>query len=513
MILPRLIISNLTQRKARTLLTALAVLFSVSLVVATATAYASLEAAARRFLETFTGTTDAQISRRDAQVGGVPQSLVEELNGDPRVRQAVGRLEGSYWLHQIAGLPLGRQAHVVGISRPADDLVQRMELIQGKWFDGDDGNWAVVDQEAALGKSIRLNSPRGPLDLTVTGVIRKPEFFAKARSEIYMPLKTAQRFMLPDMPAARAQVSWIIVDLHHAADGEAFAHDWKQRLTTIDPALRLKLTTERRQETESHLEAMSLVSMLGGSISMVAAIFIVFTTLSMGVAERQRILAMLRAVGATRGQIGRMVVVEGLLLAALGCAAGAPLGVGIVKLLAMMPKFERFFVDGVHVGWRGIGMAVVAMLTAAALASLMPAWQAMRISPLSAMNPLADPPRSRSIRLATVLGLFLIGLDPFLLLGPLDWIAAKLGWARDDALIRGIKLYGHVFVGIAAVIVGMFLLAPLVVRTIDMAVSPLLSRLMGVRPVLLRQQLSSGLWRAAGTAAAMMVGLSVLVVM
>ena len=60
---------------------------------------------------------------------------------------------------------------------------------------------------------------------------------------------------------------------------------------------------------------MELLSYLGGAVSMLAATFIVFSALSMGVTERQRTLAMLRAVGATRGQVGSLVVVEGLILA------------------------------------------------------------------------------------------------------------------------------------------------------------------------------------------------------
>lgn len=513
MILSKLVISNLTNRKARTALTALAVLFSVSLVVATTTAYASLEAAARHFMELFAGTTDAQISRRDTAIGGVPESIVHDLNRDPRVQRAAGRLDGVYWLNQVAGLPIGRQAHVVGISRPLDEFVNHMTIVEGGWFEGDDGNFAVVDQETAVGQKVRLNSPHGVLDLKVVGVIRKPEFFAKARSTIYVPLKTLQKFMMPRQPPGQAQVSWIIVDLKRAADGEQFAADWTPRLAAIDPLVRIKLTTERRQETEQHLEAMSLLSMLGGSISMVAAIFIVFTTLSMGVAERQRVLAMLRAVGATRGQIGRMVVIEGVVLATLGCLFGAPLGVGLVKLLSFTPKLSKFFVAGVHVGWQGIFMAVAAMLAAAVLASLMPAWQAMRISPLAAMNPLADPPRYRSAWLATAIGLLLIAVDPFMLLGPLDWLTGRMGADQGAMATRTLKLYFHVFVGVPGVIIGVFLLAPLVVLAIDGLASPALSRLMGVRPILLRQQLSSGLWRAAGTASAMMVGLAVLIVM
>ena len=44
-----------------------------------------------------------------------------------------------------------------------------------------------------------------------------------------------------------------------------------------------------------------MLSYLGGTVSMLAATFIVFSALAMGVSERQRTLAMMRAVGAFRG--------------------------------------------------------------------------------------------------------------------------------------------------------------------------------------------------------------------
>ena len=62
-------------------------------------------------------------------------------------------------------------------------------------------------------------------------------------------------------------------------------------------------------------------------------------------------------------------------------------------------------------------------------------------------------------------------------------------------------------------LLGFFLIAPLFVWGIERAAGPVVARLLGVRFALLRQQLSSGVWRAAGTAAALMVGLAVLIAM
>jgi hypothetical protein len=60
---------------------------------------------------------------------------------------------------------------------------------------------------------------------------------------------------------------------------------------------------------------------------------------------------------------------------------------------------------------------------------------------------------------------------------------------------------------------GFFLLAPMVVWCVELVGSWVVAVLLGIKPALLRQQLSGGLWRAAGTCAALMVGLAILIVM
>src|SRR5580765_3267706 len=93
MVLRRLAVSNFAHRKMRVLLTVAAIALSVSLVVAVTSGYASIEAAARKFLSQFLGSWDAQISRPTDPRPGVDSALVQQLRADPSVRRAVGRLE------------------------------------------------------------------------------------------------------------------------------------------------------------------------------------------------------------------------------------------------------------------------------------------------------------------------------------------------------------------------------------------------------------------------------------
>jgi ABC-type antimicrobial peptide transport system permease subunit len=271
------------------------------------------------------------------------------------------------------------------------------------------------------------------------------------------------------------------------------------------------LTRDLRDSLTKQLTQVELLSYLGGAVSMAAATFIVFSALSMGVSERQRGLATLRAIGATRRQVGALVVSEGLLLCGSGALIGAPLGVMCVGGLAWW--FSEIFVAGVAVSWGGLALGVFGTLLAALAASLLPAWQATRVQALEAMAPSAIPPSARLPWVVAVIGAVLVAIDPFLFFGPIDGMVGLFGVANVPQTAAWLRLVLHFVLGLPAMFIGAFLLAPVLVKLIEFLLAGPVARVLSISPMLLRQQLSTGLWRAAGTASALMVGLAVLVVL
>jgi putative ABC transport system permease protein len=112
-----------------------------------------------------------------------------------------------------------------------------------------------------------------------------------------------------------------------------------------------------------------------------------------------------------------------------------------------------------------------------------------------------------------VLGGLLILIDPIIFFGPVEGVLARAGVAAPESVATLLRFYAHFIVGLEGTFVGFFLLAPLLVWTIERSFAPALGKLFRLPTSLLRQQLSSGLWRAAGAGAALMVGLAVLIVM
>ena len=214
------------------------------------------------------------------------------------------------------------------------------------------------------------------------------------------------------------------------------------------------------------LTGIRFLSYLGSAVSMLAATFIIFSALAMGVMERQRTLAMLRAIGAARAQLGRLVVTEGMLLAIVGILIGCPLGFLWIELLGW--RFREMFPTGVVFDRWGVLFAASCSLLAALAASLLPAWSAMRLSPLEAMTPLANEgSKPRPPFISALCGLLCIGIDPFLLFQ----VPARL-LHLTPALSGSLAFFGHFIAGAPGMMLGFFLLSPLFVWVIERTLGP-----------------------------------------
>ena len=169
-------------------------------------------------------------------------------------------------------------------------------------------------------------------------------------------------------------------------------------------------------------------------------------------------------------------------------------------------KFADLFIAGAAFSWGGVIFASIGSTVAALAASILPAWSATRVDPLEAMTPMVRMPARHFPLIPTLGGLLMICVDPLLLFMPWSrWLAPENA--------KALAFYTHFAIGLPCVMVGFFLLAPMFVWITERALGPIVAWLFGLRFEVLRQQLSGGMWRAAGTCAAMMVGLAILVVM
>jgi len=128
-----------------------------------------------------------------------------------------------------------------------------------------------------------------------------------------------------------------------------------------------------------------LVGLVG--LTLLVGLAALAITGSRSVVERRQQIGMLRALGFRRRHVQAIFLIESLLVGAIGTAAGLALGLILCRNIFAVDFFAQFQ-SGLTlvVPWRDLAVICAAALAAAALASLLPAWQAGRVAPADALR-------------------------------------------------------------------------------------------------------------------------------
>lgn len=185
----------------------------------------------------------------------------------------------------------------------------------------------------------------------------------------------------------KAEISFIGVSVRDGADLTKFRYAWSPKLAALATPSQFQEAHDIEEALDERASAdnVHMQAQMATFVSTLAALFIIFSTLNMGVGERVRQLAILRAVALTRSQVGVIVVIEGLLLVTIGFVVGC--GVGKVLMDLAVRSAPELLEDGAVVGRNSILLKAVCSYGGALLASLWPAVRAMRVRPVDAMAP------------------------------------------------------------------------------------------------------------------------------
>ena len=237
-----------------------------------------------------------------------------------------------------------------------------------------------------------------------------------------------------------------------------------------------------------------------GSLTLLVGVFLVVNAVSIAVLRRRPEIAALRAIGASRLSIFAAFLAEGLVIGVAGTALGELLGDGMSRaaLRAVAGTVSSIYLPAAHVeGVRftgAVALAAAVGLAAAVAASLLPALEATRVAPASAM------------RAGSIEGVFRKRLWPrAAAAGAL--LAAAWGLSRLPA-VDGFPLFG--FAAVVAVVAALALSGPLLVRLGTRGPGVLFGRLLGVEGRLASGFFGGALARngIAVTALAMALGMT-----
>ena len=234
------------------------------------------------------------------------------------------------------------------------------------------------------------------------------------------------------------------------------------------------------------------------AIALFVGAFIIFNSFSITVQQRMREFALLRTLGAERKQILASVTGEGLLLGVIGSILG--LGLGMLLAPALRALLSQVGIDlpssGLIVNPRTIIVPLVLGSLVASLASFAPALRATRVSPMAALRQAAAPAKTRaSSRIALIAA-------PVLLLGVMLICLGLFVSSLDSARLPVIGA------GVAIALLGAALASPLLVPALASLIGRPIEKLTGISGRLARGNAVRLPTRTAATAAALMVGVS-----
>jgi putative ABC transport system permease protein len=233
-------------------------------------------------------------------------------------------------------------------------------------------------------------------------------------------------------------------------------------------------------------------------ISLFVGAFIIFNTFSITVAQRMREFALLRTLGASRPQVLRAVLGEGLALGIAGSIVG--LGLGLVTAVGLRALFSSVGVElpssQTVVATRTIVVALVVGTLVTIASSLAPALRATRVPPIAALRAgFGSSPKGPS-RITTGLAGLLTAAGVALMC---------LGLFGGGSSSAALGLMGG---GAAATFLGVALLSPYLVRPLASAIGRPIEALTGITGRLARGNTTRQPGRTAVTAAALMVGVA-----
>lgn len=388
------------------------------------------------------------------------------------------------------------------------------DLVAGRWIDPSraDAFDAVLSAGAAkslgveLGQRVLVSDGKTDYRLTIVGIVEQVDQpggnirltrvsqQGPASAALYVPMALAER-----IAGIEGKVSFIQIILREGANTRAFQQRWSDRLAKLDLPGEVLTEQEIRVGLEQEYVATETRNQAYGATGMalVAGVFIVFTTLSMGVTERSRQLAMLRAIALTRWQVATLVAAESLLLAVVSWAGGLAAGWGLLKVLAVQDPAAAG--QSMAPGVWAVVLSGACAVGGALLASIVPMLRAAAVDPLDAMA--HQPASGGAGRLsiwATIAGLVLIAINPVLLF--------VVGVEGDQLYMGTLSA-----VGWGAMVVGFVLLTPAAVLLTQRVFGPIVGRVLMLNPTLVASELGRNLWRTVGTAIALSVGLGLFV--
>ncbi|MBB5912374.1 putative ABC transport system permease protein [Nocardia transvalensis] len=397
---------NLAAHKLRLALTLLSVILGTAFV---AGSFVFTDTLQSTFDGIFAGQAkgvSVRVEPKEQQSLGVPNDVVDKVAATDGVRAIAPAVQGPVVLlkdgHavQTGGAPSWGKSYL-----PPDRAIAEPE----KFVDGvppsKPGEIAIniggADRAglSAGGKATILVPSHGNIDVTVTGIYEFPSDSGGFIGVLFPDDQARQLF------TDGQHVAYVDVAAAPGVSDQALRDRIAQQLPQFKVLDGAQVREDLKAQVGNALKFVNYFLLAFGAIALMVGTFIIYNTFSMIVAQRLRELALLRAVGASRRQVGLSVVSEAAVIGLIGSAIGLAGGVGLAfGLSALLNAFDLGLPTGtMQVLPRTVLAALGVGLAVTVASAYAPAQRAAKIPPVEAMRA-EYASVGESLRLRTIIG-------------------------------------------------------------------------------------------------------------
>lgn len=418
----------------RALLTLLSIVIGVAAVVAVSVATSTTRQAYREMFTTVTGRAAVEVVA--AGGGSFDEGLLKLVEATPGVKVAAPVIQ-RWAIMYVEGRRM--KLYVLGVDPVKDPAVRDYKLLAGHALSERAGvqleaNFAK-DLGVGPGDEVKLLTSRGVRRMNVAGTLEAHGAASlRMGGLMLLPLRHAQSYF-----RARGELDRIQLILNDSANVDQIVADLNRRLPT---GVEARKPPTRSQLVEETLSSSQQGLHLASAFSLLLAAFIILNTTLMNVGERRRQLAIMRAIGATRSQISRLVHMESLAMGTLGTAFGILVGLSGAQLLTnALTSILQISLPAMIVTPMPFVLATVFGLGVAFFGAAVPARRAGLVSPLEGMSAVPHEDMEGGSRKSIIAGVLLtVGGCIVLFLCILGYLPTIIAVATSVVILIGIVL-------------------------------------------------------------------------
>ncbi|HNJ96826.1 MAG TPA: ABC transporter permease, partial [Ilumatobacteraceae bacterium] len=500
----KLSLKNILSRKGRLVLTALAVIASGAFLSGVFVFTDTIKASFDRLFATAYEHTDAYV--RSSHVvegdfgndtrGRIPLSIVDAVAAVPGVKEANADVTG-FAAISFNGKDVGQDGPPKYGSNWVDSDASPWAISEG--HAPTNGTEAAVDGASAktskikVGDTITVTTQQGQRDFTVSGIAQ----FAGSNSTggatfVLLDTQTALEFIGGD--PEKIDAITVVGDGSQSQTELAASIQSALDSPDVETLTGKEIIAENQDAMKTSLNFMTTFLSIFALISMFVGSFIIYNVFSISAAQRTQENALLRAVGANRGQITRSMFVEAIVVGVGGSLLGCIGGVGLATVIIGLLNSLGFGPGDTSLEINAAGFVVTLLVgTGVTLAcAIVPAIRSGRVPPLAAMRDVAVDNSGVSRRRVIIGACTVVGA-----------IASIAAGVTADAIWLG--------VGVALLFLSLVVLGPLVASPIARLASPVLGKLRGAPGTMAGRNAARNPKRTALTGGALAIGLSLMI--